>query len=447
MFARLLIANRGEIAVRVARTCARLGIATHAVYSEADANALHVRVADGASLIGPPPVAESYLKIDAILDAAVAAGCDAVHPGYGLLSENADFAAACASRGLTFVGPRADHIRLMGHKNEARDAMRGAHFPVVPGTQGDLPEGDLEHLAEQIGYPLIVKASRGGGGIGMSIVESHDGLERAVKRARSAAQRAFGSGELYLERQVRNAHHIEVQIFGDQHGNVVHLGERECSIQRRHQKVLEESPAPNLPAPVRRALTERAVEAMRALGYVNAGTVECLANDDGEFFFLEMNTRLQVEHAATEMVTGLDLVELQLRIAAGEALALPADADQPNGHAIEARIYAEDPETFLPTPGKLLRFAIPAAEGIRVDSGFEAGDEVTPYYDPLIAKLIAWGPDRAAAIARLRDALTGAEVEGIKTNIPFVLRVLAEPAFVEGRYTVQTVPDLLGAAR
>ena len=445
-FQRLLIANRGEIAVRVMRTCRRLGIATHAVYSDADAGALHVRTADAATRLGPPPVAESYLNIAAVLDAAEAAGCDALHPGYGLLSENPDFSRACAQRGITFVGPSADHIDLMGHKSRARDAMDQQRFPIIPGTRGDLADladdDDLEATAAQVGYPLIVKASRGGGGIGMAIIESPDQLARAVKRARSQARRAFGHDALYFERQILGARHIEIQILADAHGAVRHLGERDCSVQRRHQKVIEESPGPAVDPALRERLTSQAVAAIQGLGYRNAGTVECLVAPDGAFYFLEMNTRLQVEHPVTEMVTGLDLVEWQLRIAAGEPLDLPADAATPNGHAIEARIYAEDPDTLLPAPGTITHLRFPQGDGIRVDTGIESGDSVSPYYDPLVAKLIVHAPDRAAALQRLSDALAAVEIDGIKHNTPFLQRLVANPDFHAGRYEVGFTDEL-----
>ena len=441
MFSRVCIANRGEIAVRIARTCRRLGIETHAVHSDADARAMHVRIADGASLIGPGPVAESYLNIAAVIEAATRAGCDAVHPGYGLLSENPDFARACAQHDLAFIGPSADHIDLMGHKNRARDAMQQFAMPVIPGTAGDLADDDLHASADAVGYPLIVKASRGGGGIGMAVVEEPARLDRAVQRARSTATRAFGSSELYLERQIVGAHHVEVQIFGDTVGQVVHLGERECSVQRRHQKVVEETPSPSVDARLRDTLTLHATTAMARLGYRNAGTVECLVAPDGEFFFLEMNTRLQVEHAVTEMVTGLDLVEWQLRIAAGDSLEMMPLAP-PRGHAIEARIYAEDPETFLPAPGQVRDVHFPAGDGIRVDAAIEPGDEVSQFYDPLIAKLVVWAPDRPRAVAKLGEALRHTRIDGIKHNVPFLQRVVASTPFVEGDYDIRIVAQL-----
>ena len=441
-FQRLLVANRGEIAVRIMRTCRRLGVATHAVYSDANANALHVRNADGATRLGPPPVADSYLKIAAVLDAAEQAGCDAIHPGYGLLSENPDFARACERRRIAFVGPSADHIDLMGHKSRARAAMEQQRFPVIPGTRGDLSDDGLEATAAEVGYPLIVKASRGGGGIGMAIVGGPEQLARAVKRARSLAGRAFGDDALYFERQLLGARHIEIQILADAHGAVRHLGERDCSIQRRHQKVIEESPGPAVTPGLREQLTGRVVEAIQGLGYRNAGTVECLVAPDGDFYFLEMNTRLQVEHPVTEMVTGLDLVEWQLRIAAGQPLDLPAAAATPSGHAIEVRIYAEDPDTLLPSPGAISHLRFPEGDGIRVDTGIESGDEVTPYYDPLIAKLIVHAPDRAAALNRLSQALDAVEIEGIKHNTPFLQRLVAHPDFRAGNYHVRFTDEM-----
>lgn len=445
MFQRLLIANRGEIAVRIARTAARMGVETHAIFSDADAAALHVRLADGATNIGPPPVADSYLNIAAIVDVAATAGCDAVHPGYGLLSENADFAAACAERGIVFVGPAAEHLALMGHKNRAREAMEAIGFPVIPGTSGDLDDDAIEQIAAGIGYPLLVKASHGGGGIGMSVVDDPAKLARAVKRARSTAGRSFGSSELYFEKQVQGAHHVEVQVFGLPDGSTRHLGARECSVQRRHQKVIEESPAPAASGALGLEISERAAAAVEQLGYRNAGTVECLLGEDGEYYFIEMNTRLQVEHPVTEMVTGLDLVELQLQIAAGETPDLPADAHEPHGHAIEVRLYAEDPDSLLPAPGLIDQLDFPDGDGIRVDSGLSAGDEVSQFYDPLIAKLIVWAEDRPAALTRLRDALAAVQISGTRTNLPFLQRIVETAEFVGGRYDTQLVDRLLQA--
>ena len=442
MFQRLLIANRGEIAVRIARTAARMGIETHAVFSDADA--LHVHAADAATNIGPSPVGESYLNITAILDVATATACDAVYPGYGLLSENADFASGCSERGITFVGPASEHLALMGHKNRARAAMEKIGFPVIPGTSGDLDDATIEEVAAGIGYPLLVKASHGGGGIGMSVVDDPSRLARTVKRARSTAGRSFGSSELYFEKQVQGAYHVEVQVFGLPDGSVRHLGTRECSVQRRHQKVIEESPAPAALGALGLEISERAAAAVEQLGYRNVGTVECLLGDDGAYYFIEMNTRLQVEHPVTEMVTGFDLVELQLRIAAGETPELPTDAHEPRGHAIEVRLYAEDLETLLPAPGRIEELEFPSGEGIRVDAGLSAGDEVSQFYDPMIAKLIVWAEDRAAAVTRLRDALAAVRIGGARTNLRFLQRVIEMPDFVEGRYDTRLVDRLHG---
>ena len=441
-FQRICIANRGEIAVRIIRTCRRLGVRTHAIYSEADATALHVRLADSASLIGPGPVAESYLKIPAVLAAAKDAGCDAVHPGYGLLSESADFARACREHGFVFIGPNPDHIALMGHKSQARAAMAQRSFPLIPGSPGDLAEDEIETVAAAVGYPLIVKASRGGGGIGMAVVNGPEQLASAVRRARSLARRAFGDDALYLERKILGAHHIEVQILGDQQGAVRHLGLRDCSIQRRHQKVIEESPPPALDSTVAGEILAGTINAMQDLAYNNAGTVECLVAPDGEFYFLEMNTRLQVEHPVTELVTGLDLVEWQIRLAAGQPLDLPAQADAPNGHAIEARIYAEDPDTLLPAPGHISHLRLPEGEGMRFDAGVEAGDDVSQYYDPLIAKCIVWGPDRVSALNRIDQALAAVEIDGLTHNIPFLQRLVSDPDFRAARYDVNFVEKI-----
>ena len=447
MFRRVLIANRGEIAARVSRTCRRLGIESHAVYSVADADALHVREADGATHIGAAPVAESYINVGAVLDAAVHAGCDAVHPGYGLLSENAHFARACAERGIAFIGPDAEHMELMGNKDRARAAMRELGVPVIPGSGGPVADEEAEAAAEEVGYPLLIKASFGGGGIGMAAVERAQQFPRALRRARSSASRAFGSGEVYLERRLQAPHHIELQVFGDGAGGAAILGDRECSVQRRHQKVIEEAPAP---APLfdraaRERLYGRAREAVSRLRYKNAGTIECLLDRDGGIFFLEMNTRLQVEHPVTEMVTGLDLVEWQLRIAAGEPLAELAGAapTEPRGHAIEARLYAEDPETLLPAPGSISALEVPDEDWLRLDSGVDSGDDVPHFYDPLMAKLIVHGDDRRQAVERLDDALGCIRIEGIRHNVPFLRRVVATDEFAAGDYTVELAEQLL----
>ena len=447
MFSRVLIANRGEIAARVSRTCRRLGIESHAVYSVADADALHVREADGATHIGASPVAESYINVDAVIDAAVAAGCDAVHPGYGLLSENAHFAQACEQRGITFIGPAPEHMDLMGNKDQARRTMRGLGLPVIPGSDGAVSDEEAEAAAEAVGYPLLIKASFGGGGIGMASVRRPQQFARSLRRARSSASRAFGSGDVYLERLLVEPHHIELQVFGDGAGGVFILGDRECSVQRRHQKVIEEAPAPapGFTAELRERLYAQVRDAVSQLRYRNAGTIECLLDASGEIFFLEMNTRLQVEHPVTEMVSGQDLVEWQLRIAAGEPLSeLPPPAP-PNGHAIESRIYAEDPETLLPSPGSVDLLEVPDEEWLRLDTGVAGGDDVPHYYDPLMAKLIVHGASRAQALQRLQQALAGTRIEGIKHNVPFLQRVIQTPEFQQGDYTVALTDRLLAS--
>ncbi len=450
MFQRVLIANRGEIAARVSRTCRRLGIESHAVYSVADADALHVREADGATHIGAAPVAESYINVDAVLDAAIQAGCDAVHPGYGLLSENGRFAQACEERGITFIGPDAVHMELMGNKNLARTTMRDLGMPVIPGSPATVDDRDAELVAEAVGYPLLIKASYGGGGIGMATVQRSNQFSRMLRRARSSAQRAFGSGEVYLERLLEEPHHIELQVFGDGQGNVAILGDRECSVQRRHQKVIEEAPAPapQLTPSLRERLHGQVRLAVAGLNYRNAGTVECLLDSSSEIYFLEMNTRLQVEHPVTEMVTGLDLVEWQLRIAAGEPLfELPGYGDPPptSGHAIETRIYAEDPDTLLPSPGSIDLLEIPDEPWLRIDAGVASGDEVSHFYDPLMAKLIVHGDDRAEALERLRSALNSTRIEGLRHNIPFLQRVIEARPFIDGNYDVTLTDSLFKA--
>jgi acetyl-CoA carboxylase biotin carboxylase subunit len=443
MFRRVLIANRGEIAVRIARTCRRLGIETVAVYSAAETHAPHVRAADTAVCIGPPPVAASYLNIPAILDAARGTGAEAVHPGYGLLSERADFAHALTDAGLVFVGPSPDVIRLMASKTAARSLAVRHGVPVAPGTEDVIRSGDdAAALAEQVGYPVMVKASDGGGGIGMSIVHDPARLGPAVDRARRSAARSFGSDAVYLEHYIEQARHVEVQVFGDAHGTLIHLGDRECSVQRRHQKVTEEAPAPGLAATLRARMAEAALRLAAAAGYQGAGTVEFLLAPDGRFYFLEMNTRLQVEHPVTEEVTGLDLVELQLRVAAGGPLGLRQTDVRMAGHGVECRLYAEDPHTYVPSPGTITGWQVPAGTGVRVDAGVEAGVEVTPLYDPLLAKLITWAPDRHTALERMRSALDGTAVEGVKTNLPLLRRILHHAEFVQGRYSTDVLSTL-----
>jgi 3-methylcrotonyl-CoA carboxylase alpha subunit len=433
MFSKILIANRGEIACRVIRTAQRLEIATVAVYSEADRDALHVELADEAWPIGPAPARESYLNIDAILDAARASGAEAVHPGYGFLSENADFAETCEKAGLAFIGPPASAIRSMGSKAAAKALMARAGVPVVPGYHGDDQDPDrLAEEARQIGFPVLIKASAGGGGRGMRIVADAAQFAPALAAAQREAAGAFGDDTVLIEKYLTRPRHIEVQIFADRHGNAVHIFDRDCSIQRRHQKVVEEAPAPGLDGERRRAMTAAAVAAARVVGYVGAGTVEFIAEADA-FYFIEMNTRLQVEHAVTEAVTGLDLVEWQLRVAAGETLPLRQKDLGLGGHAIEARLYAEDPEReFLPQTGILHALRFPPSELARVDTGVRQGDSVTPDYDPMIAKIIVWGEDRPAAIRRLRRALAATAVLGLRTNLGFLARLAAEPDFAAG---------------
>jgi len=433
LFSKILIANRAEIACRVIRTARRMGIATVAVYSEADRNALHAGLADEAWPIGPAPVRDSYLNIEAILDAARNSGAEAVHPGYGFLSENAEFAEACEAAGIVFIGPPASAMRTMGSKAEAKDLMQRHGVPLVPGYHGaDQNPDRLLDEAGRVGFPVLIKASAGGGGRGMRAVDSAAEFAAALAGAKREAEAAFGDGRVLLEKYLPQPRHIEVQIFADRHGNTVHLFERDCSIQRRHQKVLEEAPAPGLDMAQRSALAKAAVAAARAVGYVGAGTVEFIA-ENGDFYFIEMNTRLQVEHPVTEAVTGLDLVEWQIRVAAGEPLPLCQPDLVLRGHAIEARLYAEDPERgFLPQTGTLHGLRFPPSRLARVDTGVRQGDTVTPFYDPMIAKIIAWGEDRAAAVGRLRRALAETAVLGVRTNLEFLARVAEHPEFASG---------------
>jgi len=432
---RLLIANRGEIACRVIRSCRRLGVHAIAVHSDADRNALHVRLADEAVCIGPATARESYLNVTAVLDAARATRADAIHPGYGFLSENAAFAEACAAAGILFVGPPASAMRAMGLKHEAKAIVSAAGVPVVPGYMGDEQSpARLAKEAERIGYPLLVKAVAGGGGKGMRVVRGAGELAEAVTGARGEAENSFGDGRLMLEKFLERPRHIEVQVFGDSHGGCIHLFERECSVQRRYQKIIEESPSPFIDAATREAMTAAAVRAAQAVGYVNAGTIEFIVGNDGRFYFMEMNTRLQVEHPVTEQVTGLDLVEWQLAIAAGGRLPLSQAEIRQRGHAIEARIYSEDPRRgFLPSVGRIERFARPPADAAwRVDSGVEDGDAISVHYDPMIAKVIATGPDRATALATLRQRLDRTAVAGVANNLPLLRAVAAHPQFAAG---------------
>ncbi len=435
MFDKILIANRGEIAVRVIHACRKLGIRSVAIYSEADRDALHTRLADEAILCGPAPATESYLDAAGIVEIAKKIGAEAIHPGYGFLSENAEFAETVAVAGLGFIGPPPEVIRSMGLKLAARERMRAAGVPVVPGSGEILNAGEARRIAAELGYPVLVKASAGGGGRGMRPVDNEGDLEAALERAASEAAAVFGDGAIYLEKYLHAPRHIEIQIMADCHGNFVHLGERECSIQRRHQKLVEEAPAYGITDLLRAAMGETALRVARAVGYEGAGTCEFLVDEAGEFFFLEMNTRIQVEHAVTEAVTGVDIVELQIRIAAGELLPFTQDEISLEGHAIEVRIYAEDPDkAFVPSPGPILGWLVPRGPGIRLDSGFELGQTVSVHYDPLIAKLIASGRDREEALVRMQNALEEFWIAGIRTGLPFLRRLVENPVFRKGRY-------------
>jgi acetyl-CoA carboxylase, biotin carboxylase subunit len=432
MFKKILVANRGEIAVRVIRACRELGILSVAIHSDADRAALHVLKADEAYHVGPTPASESYLDIERIIATARNCGAEAIHPGYGFLSENADFARACAGAGIKFIGPPANAIELMGSKTRARQQMEMAGVPFVPGTSHGVESIDeAREVAAQLGYPVMLKAAAGGGGKGMRLVESAGGMPSSLEAAQSEAKRGFGSDEVYLEKAITNPRHIEIQVLADEHGNCVHLGERECSIQRRHQKVLEESPSPAVSATMRQSMGEIAVKAAMAVGYTNAGTIEFLADASDNFYFLEMNTRLQVEHPVTELVCAVDLVHLQTRIAAGERLPFSQQDVQPRGHAIECRIYAED-ENYFPSPGQITALSEPAGPGIRLDSGIYQGWTVPVAYDPLLAKLIAYGENRPQAIGRLRRAIDECFIGGIKTNLPLFRRILSDAAFAAG---------------
>ncbi|MFQ6058404.1 MAG: acetyl-CoA carboxylase biotin carboxylase subunit [Anaerolineae bacterium] len=435
MFKKVLVANRGEIAVRVLRACEERGISTVAVYSDVDRTALHVRYADEAYPIGPAPARESYLRIDRIIEVAKKARVDAIHPGYGFLAENPDFPRACQAAGIAFVGPPPEAIELMGDKVAARRTMQAAGVPIVPGTDTDLRDDEVLAAARDLGYPLFIKAAAGGGGKGMRLVHSPEELERALGAARREALGAFGDDRIYLERAIECARHIEFQILADTHGNIIHLGERECSIQRRHQKLIEEAPSMALDEDLRREMGQVAVRAARAAGYVNAGTVEFLLDKDKNYYFLEMNTRLQVEHPVTEMVSGVDIVKEQLSIASGRKLRYRQEDIEINGWAIECRISAEDPyNNFLPSSGRITSLYEPTGPGVRVESGIYEGFEVSLYYDPLIAKLVVRGETRAEAILRMRRALGEYRIIGIKTNIPFHQQMMDSTSFIGGRF-------------
>ncbi|MEJ2218277.1 MAG: acetyl-CoA carboxylase biotin carboxylase subunit [Gemmatimonadota bacterium] len=437
MFNKILVANRGEIALRVIRACRELGIRSVAVYSEADSESLHVRFADEDVCIGPPPSKDSYLNIPRLIAAAEVTGADAIHPGYGFLAENAEFAEICERAEIHFIGPTAEQIRLMGDKAVARKTMADENVPVVPGSDGAIEELDAAlKAAKKIGYPMLIKAAAGGGGKGMRVAEDEDAFRRSFQAAQSEAEAAFGDGSVYLEKYLARPRHIEIQIMGDQHGRVEHLGERECSIQRRHQKLVEESPSPAITPALRKKMGEAAVRGAAAIGYRSAGTIEFLLDDDGSFYFMEMNTRIQVEHPVTELVTGVDLVKEQIRVAAGEPLSLPEK--QPltmNGHAIECRINAEDPaHNFRPGPGQITAFHQPGGPGVRVDTHVYEGYRVPPFYDSLIGKLIVHGKTRDEALARMRFALESFIIEGVPTTIPFLLELLDEPRFIAGDF-------------
>lgn len=441
-YEKILIANRGEIAVRVIRACQELGLSTVAVYSDVDRNAMHVRFSDEAYHIGPPSAQESYLVIEKIIDAALRSGADAIHPGYGFLAEKAVFAQACMDAGITFIGPSPDAIEAMGDKITARQLMDEAGVPLVPGTPSDarLSDEDLVQAAEQVGYPLLIKAAAGGGGKGMRRVHSREELEPAIAAARRESAAAFNDDAVYLEKLIENARHIEIQIIADSHGNVIHLGERECSIQRRHQKIVEEAPSPVLTEELRQQMGEVAVQAARAVNYSNAGTVEFLLDKDNNFYFIEMNTRLQVEHPITELVTNMDIVKEQIRVSRGRKLSRTQEQIQIKGVAIECRINAEDPyNNFLPSIGTITSLDLPSGPGVRVDTGITSGNAITPYYDPMIAKLICWGETRAEAILRMRRALNEYRIMGLRTNIPFHQALMNSTRYQAGQYDTMFV--------
>lgn len=440
MLKKILIANRGEIAARIIRTCQKMGIQTVAIYSEADQNAPHVKKADEAYLIGKPRVHESYLNIDRIVEVAKQSGADAIHPGYGLLSENATFCQRCKEEGIVFIGPTADVIAKMGRKIEARKLMEQAGVPLVPGINRPLKDAEeATTIAEKIGFPVMLKASSGGGGIGMQVAHTSEELFNNFSRNQSRAKNYFGDGAMILEKYIQNPRHIEIQILADSYGNTVYLWERECSIQRRNQKVIEEAPSPILDEETRRKMGKIAVQAAQSIGYENAGTMEFIVDEEKNFYFLEMNTRLQVEHPVTEEITGLDLVEWQIRIAQGESLPFQQMDIKREGHAIEARIYAEDPKTFFPSPGQITKLQIPKSPQIRHELGVDANTTVTPFYDPLIAKLMTKGSTWEEAIKHLAEGLEQYSIEGIKTNLPLLKKIVSHPVFIEGKTTTDFI--------
>ena len=445
MFRKILIANRGEIAVRIARACREMGVTSAAVFSDADRAALHVRVSDEAYAVGPAPSRESYLRIDKLMEVARRAGCDALHPGYGFLAENPELARACAANRITFIGPSPEAMERLGSKTAARQLAAHAGVPMVPGTQDPIEnESDATKIAQGLGYPVLLKAVAGGGGKGMRLVSADSEMAAAWRDASSEARNAFGDARLYLEKYVDRPRHIEIQIFGDAHGHIVHLGERECSVQRRHQKVIEESPSPVMTRELRRAMGQAAVRLAQEAGYANAGTVEFLVDAGRNFYFLEVNTRLQVEHPVTEMVTGFDLVKLQIQVAAGQPLPFAQEDVKLSGHAVECRLYAEDPHNqFFPSPGTILSWRAPSGPGIRLDDGVYEGFTVSTEYDPMLGKLISWGQDRAEAIGRLRRALEEHSVTGIKTNSGLLLGILDDAEFLRAEISTRWLDERL----
>lgn len=445
MFEKVLIANRGEIALRIHRACKEMGIATVAVHSEADADAMHVQLADESVCIGPAPAAKSYLHIPAIIAAAEVTGAQAIHPGYGFLSENARFAEIVAAHDMTFIGPTPEHIQVMGDKITAKTTVMDAGMPVVPGSDGGInSEEEAIKVAKDIGYPVLIKAASGGGGRGMKVAESEEVLKEAISTAKSEAKAAFGDDAVYMEKYLGKPRHIEIQVIADSHGNVVHLGERDCSLQRRHQKVFEEAPSPILDSEARAAIGQTVVEAIRKIGYLGVGTIEFLY-EDGAFYFIEMNTRLQVEHPITEMITGVDLVREQIRIAAGEKLSFTQDDIGFSGHAIECRINAENPTTFVPSPGTITDYHVPGGLGVRIDSAIYSGYKIPPYYDSMIGKLIVYAADRENCLLRLRRALDEMVVGGVETTIPLFQDLLDQPDIQTGDYTIHWLEQYLKA--
>ena len=444
MYRRILIANRGEIALRVIMACREMGIETVAVHSEADSDSLHVRFADQSVCLGPAPSAKSYLNVQAVIAAAEITAADAIHPGYGYLAENDHFVEVCDAVGVAFIGPSAEVMRLMGDKVAARRVAQEAGVPVLPGSEGALESlDDALALVREMGFPVIMKAAAGGGGRGIRVINTEEGLSRSFDTARNEARAAFGVPDVYIEKYLTNPRHIEFQVFGDRHGNYVHYGERECSVQRRHQKLLEEAPSAIMSPELREAMGEASVALCKRVGYVGAGTIEYLLDEDGSFYFMEMNTRIQVEHPVTEMVTGRDLIKLQMTTVAGEPIPDPDRVLHPRGHAIECRINAEDPDTFAPSPGRITTFHPPGGPGVRVDTAMHADAFVPPHYDSMIAKLIVHGADRAEAIARMERALDMFVIEGIKTSIPLQKKILADPDFRAGRISTRFMDRFL----